>query len=114
MLLESYFEFAAETAIRLKGTRVGIEKVVEAYLAGASAEETVLRYPTLSLEQVHATLTYYLANRPMVDAYVSRVQQQKISDWEQSTLTVSPFVQSLRERLAQQRDLLHEAQISAG
>ncbi len=57
MELEHYFEFIAEDAIRLKGTRVGIETIVRAYQEGASPEEIALRYPTLSLEQIHATIS---------------------------------------------------------
>ena len=49
MELEGYFEFLAEDAIRLRGTRVGIETVVRDYLEGASPEEIALRYPTLTL-----------------------------------------------------------------
>jgi uncharacterized protein (DUF433 family) len=62
MELESYFEFIGEDAIRVAGTRVGIETILRDYEAGAGPEEIVLHYPTLSLEQVHATITYYLAN----------------------------------------------------
>jgi uncharacterized protein (DUF433 family) len=57
MELEQYFDFVADDAIRLKGTRVGIETVVRDYQEGASPEEIALRYPTLSLEQIHATIT---------------------------------------------------------
>ncbi len=78
MELESYFDFVNDTAIRLKGTRLGIETVIVDYLAGASPEETVLRFQTLSLEQVHATITYFLANRASVDAYVQRVETEQM------------------------------------
>ena len=36
MGLESYFDFLAQDDVRLKGTRVGIEMVLEDYLNGAS------------------------------------------------------------------------------
>ena len=36
MELESYFEFASPDEIRIKGTRMGIETVLEDYLEGAS------------------------------------------------------------------------------
>jgi hypothetical protein len=49
--LENYFDFINEEAIRIKGTRVGIETVVRDYLHGASPEEIVLHYPTLTLER---------------------------------------------------------------
>ena len=60
MQLEEYFDFIAEDAIRLSGTRVGIETVIDDYQQGATPEEIALHYPTLSLEQIYATITYYL------------------------------------------------------
>ena len=55
MELESYFDFIQEDVIRIKGHRIDIEIVLEDYLAGASPEEILLRYPTLNLEKIHAT-----------------------------------------------------------
>jgi uncharacterized protein (DUF433 family) len=57
--LTRYLEFipardGARRAIRLAGTRVGVEFVLRDYLNGASPEELALRYPTVSLEQIHA------------------------------------------------------------
>lgn len=48
MEIESYFEFIGEDTIRIVGTRVGIETVLDDYREGASPEEIILRYPTLS------------------------------------------------------------------
>jgi len=106
--LESYFDFVTEEAIRVKGTRIGIETVVRDYLQGASPEEIVLHYPTLSLEQVHATITYYLANRDKVGLYMARVRQLQEEAWLEQERHPSEFVQSLRERLEQQRQRLRE------
>lgn len=110
MELESYFEFVDEKVIRIKGTRVGIETVVCDYREGVSPEEIVLRYPTLSLEQVHATITYYLANRGKVEAYVERVRQQQEEAWQEQQRHPSEFVRSLRERIERQRQLMREEQ----
>jgi len=106
MELESYFEFIAEDTIRIAGTRVGIETVVRDYQEGAGPEEIVLRYPTLSLEQVHATITYYLANREKVEAYLNRIRQQQEEAWQEQQRQPSAFVRSLRERVEQQRQTL--------
>lgn len=111
MELESYFEFVNEDAIRIKGTRVGIETVVRDYREGASPEEIVLRYPTLSLEQVHATITYYLANREKVEPYLEQVRQQREEAWQEQQQHPSEFVRSLRERIERQRQLMREEQL---
>lgn len=70
MEMEAYFEFLAPDSIRIKGTRIGLETVLWDYKAGASPEEIVLRYPTLNLEQVHATIAYYLNRRDLIEGYL--------------------------------------------
>ena len=70
MELENYFEFLSEEDIRIKGTRIGIETVLDDYLDGISPEEISVRYRSLTLEQVYATITYYLRSREKVDAYL--------------------------------------------
>jgi len=103
MELEGYFEFIGEEAIRIAGTRVGIETVLRDYGEGASPEEIVLRYPTLSLEQVHATITYYLANQEKLEAYLTLVRQRWEEAWQEQQRHPSEFVRALRERLERQR-----------
>lgn len=108
MELESYFDFISDNAIRLRGTRIGIERILQDYELGATAEEIVIRYPTLSLQQVYAAITYYLANREVVDAYLERVRRQREEAWEEQQRHPSEFVRSLRERLERQRQMFLE------
>lgn len=72
MLIEDYFDFVSADEIRLRGTRVGIEAVLTEYLGGTLPEEIVVNYPPLALEQIHATITYYLGHRGLVDEYLNR------------------------------------------
>ena len=72
MQLEDYFEFIAPDDIRIKGHRVGIDDVLQYYLDGYSPEEIAANLPSLTLEEIHATITYYLHNRPQSNAYLSR------------------------------------------
>ena len=39
MRLESYFDFLSENDIRLKGTRIGIETILEDFFNGSDPEE---------------------------------------------------------------------------
>jgi uncharacterized protein (DUF433 family) len=71
MQLESYFDFVSSEDIRIKGTRIGIETVLEDYLQGASPEEIAVRYRNLTLEQVYATVLYYFHNREKVEIYLT-------------------------------------------
>ena len=60
MQLEDYFNFLAPDDIRLKGTRVGIETILYEYIYRARTPEEIAQiYPTVTLEQVYATILYY-------------------------------------------------------
>ncbi|MCP5048622.1 MAG: DUF433 domain-containing protein [bacterium] len=83
MELESYFEFLSDEDIRVKGTRIGIETILDDYFDGSSPEEISVRYLSLNLEQVYATITYYLSNRKKVDQYLDK--------WRRYTEETSKF-----------------------
>jgi uncharacterized protein (DUF433 family) len=103
---DHYFDFLGPNEIRIKGTRVGIEFVLQAYLEGASPEEIVLRYPTLSLEQVHAAITYYLGHQNAMRDYLARWWQEAEEAWREQQHHPSDFVRTLRERFELQRQRL--------
>jgi len=112
MQLEDYFEFLAPDDIRVKGTRVGIETILTDYLElGLFAEQIAVRYPTLSVEQVYATLTYYWRNRTVVDTYLRTIDREIEDQRREQDLHPSPAVQRLRE-LARRRDQ-QRAQVAA-
>ena len=70
MILEDYFDFQRPDDIRIKGHRIGIETVLDAFIEeGLQPREIAARYPSLSLEEVYATILYYLHNGESVGAY---------------------------------------------
>lgn len=70
MQIEDYFNFLAENDIRIKGTRIGIETVLDEYINNGKTPEAIAdRYYTVTLEQVYATILYYLQNKEKVGAY---------------------------------------------
>jgi uncharacterized protein (DUF433 family) len=70
--LEGYFDFLTPNDIRIKGSRIGIESVLYEYIHNArTAEEIKQRFNTLTLEQVYATILYYLHDQEMVGAYLA-------------------------------------------
>lgn len=73
----------ADGAIRVTGTRVPLETIVRAFHQGATAEEIVQDFSTLTLAQVYAVLAYYLWHRDAVDAYVA--QRAALSDSVRNT-----------------------------
>lgn len=104
MRLEDYFDYLAPDDIRVKGTRVGIETILTDYLSlGLFPEQIATRYPTLTLEQVYATLTYYWHNQDEVERYLQRVDEAVARQRKAQDEKPSPAVLRLRE-LARQRD----------
>ena len=83
MQLEDYFDFETFDTkfgpcerIRIKGHRISIEHVLEFYKAGMSPEVIQRdQYPSLTLEQVYATITYYLHKQAEVEAYLKRGEE---------------------------------------
>src|SRR5438477_10200043 len=61
--------------IRVGGTRVRLDTVIGAFHNGCSAEEIMLKYPSLNLTDIYAVITYYLWQRDEVDAYLEDRRQ---------------------------------------
>ncbi|MFN5514425.1 MAG: DUF433 domain-containing protein [Cyanobacteriota bacterium] len=72
MQLEEYFVFLATNDIRLKDTRIGIETVLYDYIyRSRTPEEIAKTYLSLTLEQIYATILYYLRNKKEIDEYLT-------------------------------------------
>lgn len=72
MELENYFDKLAADDIRLKGTRIGIEHILYQYIhRGQTPEAIAEQFRTVTLEQVYATILYYLNNQEAIAAYLS-------------------------------------------
>ena len=72
MQLDDYFNFLAPDDIRLRGHRIGIESILYAYIHEAmTPEEIAARFPTLTLDQVYATILYYLRNKERIHEYLT-------------------------------------------
>ena len=97
MRLDDYFDFLAPNDIRLTGHRIGIETILFDYLDGLTPEEIALRYPTLSLEEVYATITYYWHNKATVDAYLRATEEYAVAARREQDSNPSPAVKHLRE-----------------
>ena len=104
MKLEDYFDFLAPNDIRVKGTRVGIETILLDYLSlGLFPEDIVLRYPTLNLEAVYATITYYWRNCEQVDAYLQAWKEHGERMRREQDRNPPPAVQRLRTMIRQRQ-----------
>jgi len=100
---DRYLEILSPDDVRIRGTRVGVEHLLTEYLSGRLPEELAIEFPTVSLEQVHGVLAWYLRNREEVDAYLRRWKARShFARQEQAKAVPSEVVQRLR-RLTEQR-----------
>ena len=58
------------------GMRVSLDSIVYAFLEGQTAESIAKSFPVLTLEQVYGAITFYLANRSDIDAYLRREEAE--------------------------------------
>lgn len=65
----------SDGVLRVAGTRVTLDSVVAAFDMGATAEEIVLRYPSLDLASVYEVVAFVLRNRATVDRYLTARQE---------------------------------------
>ena len=58
--------------VRVGGTRIPLETVIEYYDAGCAPEDIVRKFDSLKLDDVYAVLTYYLRHEGDVRAYLAK------------------------------------------
>ncbi len=103
MRLEDYFDFVEPDLIRLKGHRIFLEHIMERWLRGQTPEQIVHELPTLQLEEVYATVTYYLHNRAAMDAYLERARELASEQIRQADAHPDAVTLRLRTLKEQQR-----------
>ena len=100
MNLEDYFDFLSNDDIRIKGHRIGIEDVLKYYAQGYSAEEILNELPTLNLEKIYATLTYYHQNKQEIDNYLLHLEQKREQNYQEWLAKPSPLIERLRDAIS--------------
>lgn len=91
-----------DEVVRIAGTRVTLDTVVQAFLEGTTAEEIQQQYPSLTLADVYAVIAYYLHNRAEVDEYLVRRGQQMAEVRKLNEARSS--MAGVRERLLARKD----------
>ena len=100
--LEDNFMFLAENDIRLKGTRVGIETILCEYIHNSKMPVVIAdHYYTPTLEQIYATILYYLQNQEKVGAYLEDYLEYCRKAREEQAKNPSPAVVRLRKLIAE-------------
>ena len=90
--------------IRITGTRVTLEVIVNQFKLGATAEQIHDSFPTASLKDVYGAIYYYLERAEAVEAYMC--EQQKVAAETRQWVESQPGNRGLRERLLARRQPL--------
>ena len=99
--IRDIFEFISPDAIRIKGTRIDIEFVIEEFLADSNPEEIRRRYPHLTPLQIYGSITYYLLNRKRMDAYIEAGRKAEEAAYQEQLRNPSPGVARLMKIAAE-------------
>ena len=102
--LEDNFMFLAENDIRLKGTRVGIETILYEYIHNSKMPVVIADYYyTPTLEQIYATILYYLQNQEEVGTYLDNYLKYCQKAREEYEKNPPPGAVRLRELIAEKK-----------
>jgi uncharacterized protein (DUF433 family) len=87
--------------LRIGNTRVSLDSILIAFNQGATPEQILYDYDTLTLNEVYAAISYYLQHKAQVDAYLEerRVQNEEIRKETEGRFNH----QGLREKLLARR-----------
>jgi uncharacterized protein (DUF433 family) len=104
MQLEDYFNFLSPEDIRLKGTRIGIETILYEYIYRARTPEEINQmFPSLTLEQVYATILYYHHEKEKVSQYIGDWLEWSHRMREEQRKNPHPGVKKIMEFKAAQK-----------
>jgi uncharacterized protein (DUF433 family) len=106
MRLEDYFNFLAPDDIRIKGSRIGIETVLYDYIyRSRTPEEIAQTYTSITLEQVYATILYYLHNKEAVSNYIADWLEWGHQQRKAQEMNPSPAIIRIR-KIKQQKEAM--------
>jgi uncharacterized protein (DUF433 family) len=88
--------------LRVTGTRIALESVVESFKDGASPELIVRWYDSLNLPDVYAIVSYYLNHTEEVETYL-REQYAAEEEIRRKIAAEMPIPAELRERIRSAR-----------
>jgi len=89
-------------SIRVVGSRVTLDSIVHEFKLGATAEQVLHSFPSVTLREVYGAILYYLNNTEAVEEYL----RQRERGAEETRLFIESRLdtKSLRERILARRD----------
>lgn len=92
---------------RVTGSRIPLERVVEAYLDGESPESIVDAFDTLRLADVYAVIAYYLDHKEEVEEYL-RQAEEEANEIQRMIDTIQPLRPGFCEELLARKARLEQ------
>lgn len=99
---KAYIEWRDE-AYWITGTRISLDSVVYAFQRGLAPESIQRAFPLLTLEEVYGAITFYLAHRKEIDAYLDQAEIAAASQAHDLNAAARSANPALFRRLAQAR-----------
>jgi uncharacterized protein (DUF433 family) len=93
----------SEGVLRITGTRITLDSVIQAFHDGATPEEMCQDFPSLPLAQVYGILAFYLNQQDALDAYLAEQAQTSTIIRQELQTTYAAFFTDLRRRLTARR-----------
>ena len=69
----------SDGTVHVTGSRVTLDTLVGAFQKGATAEQILDSFPSLSLQQIYGTIAYYLEHQPEVEGYLKLRREEAAS-----------------------------------
>lgn len=89
-------------SIRVTGSRVTLDSIIQSYQLGETPEQIAGNFPSISLADIYAAITYYLTHTAEVDEYLR--EREREADEMQQRIESDPAYQVrknlMRERLS--------------
>jgi uncharacterized protein (DUF433 family) len=88
----------ADGVMRVSGSRVALDVIVQAFQEGVTAEEIAQQYPSEPLADVYQLIAYYLRHTSEIDEYLAR--RNRIAEQVREAVEQRwPSASGVRERL---------------
>ena len=81
------------------GSRVSLASIIYSYRDGATAETIRQNFPTLSLEQIHGAIAFYLGHQEEAEKYLRELEKK----WDELERTATPASPELQARIEEAR-----------
>ena len=103
MLLEDYFDFSDPREIRIQDHRIWLHDVLFEYIFREKTPKELLeRFPSLTLEKIHACLLYYHHNKEAMDRHVADWLEYCRTSREEFQRTHADWLTDIRRRMDDQ------------